>query len=277
LRLIARGISTHITKASSWHFQVLENSVPAERSRDIPRPGLLREARKLLSSSRRTISSACTSGRRASSPLVLTTDGTVLLRSEGRGIRSRRGAATARDRDIRVSLTGGTRVSSSRTRLAVRVDPGTSIQDISIRAIPGSGLGEGIRDTGPALGTQDIAPQEVLPVSDPELDTPGSAPQEVPPVSGPELGTPVSAPQEVPPVVGRELDTPVSVPQEVLPVVGRELDTPVSAPQEVLLVIDRQQAFPGSGQHQVFLGSDRPRGEVPRGPAGISAAAKGRR
>ena len=203
------------------------------------------------------ISSECTSGLRVIRLPVLTAGGKELLRSGGRGIPSRQGADAARDRDIRVSLMGGLPVSSSHTCPAVRVDPGTSIQDTGIRAIPGSGLAEGIRDTGTEPDTRDIAPREVLPVS------------------GPALATPVNAPLVVLPVVG--LDIPGSAPLEVPPVVDPEPDTPGSGPPEALPAIDRQQAFPVSGQDRVSPVSDLPRGEVLRAPAGISVAAKGRR
>ena len=185
------------------------------------------------------ISSGCTSGLRVISLPVLTAGGKELLRSGGRGIRSRQGADAARDRDVRASLMGGLPVSSSHTCPAVRVDPGTSIQDTGIRVIPGSGLAEGLRDTGPEPDTRDIAPREVLPVS------------------GPASATPVNAPREVLPVVG--------------------LDIPGSGPLEALPAIDPQQAFPGSGQDRVSPVSDRLRGEGLRALAGISAAAKGRR
>ena len=147
------------------------------------------------------ISSGCTSGLRVISLPVLTADGKGLLPSGGRGIPSRQGADAARDRDIPVSPMGGLPVSSSHTCPAVRVDPGISIQDIDIRAIPGSGLAEGIRDTGPESDTQDIVRREVPPVSGLELDIPFNAPQEVLPVVGLEPDTPGSAPQEVPRVV----------------------------------------------------------------------------
>jgi len=147
------------------------------------------------------ISSVCTSGLRVISPPVLTAGGEEPLRSEGKGIPSRRAAAAAWDRGIRVSLMGGLLVSSRRTCPAVLVDPGISIQDIDIRAIPGSGLAEGIRDTGPESDTQDIVRREVPPVSGLELDIPFNAPQEVLPVVGLEPDTPGSAPQEVPRVV----------------------------------------------------------------------------